>query len=60
MKKFKGLLVLVILVVLTGCSIGNSPKSKVEALLMKYQTKKIFKKKKKRRKNRRRQSNSNC
>ena len=38
MKKFKGLLVLLILVVLTGCSIGNSPKSKVDALLMKYQT----------------------
>ena len=38
MKKLKGLLVLLILVVLTGCSFGNSPKSKVEALLMKYQT----------------------
>ena len=38
MKKFKGLLVLLILFVITGCSLGNSPKSKVEALLMKYQT----------------------
>ena len=34
MKKFKGLLVLLILFVITGCSLRNSRKSKVEALLI--------------------------